>query len=220
MRLRWPHYREVISRPGQALRELRWPQSVILIESELKTFRDFTMYQTTDKRYLASRAESGGGILMQVGIHHIDMLRYLLGDVAQVTWAQVGNVAHPGADIEDYCVAHLVMENGTHCMVEAGSVWPASDRQTRISISTTRCTIVLERDRITSIDALGEGEIPIPEDIPGTFQLQMQDFIDAIQSGRSCLVTGTEAARAFAVVKTIYQAGLSGGPVDVPKVND
>lgn len=187
---------------------------------ELKTFMGWNMYQTTDKTYLASRERSGGGVLAQNGIHHIDMLRYLLGDVKQVTWARVENLAHSGTDVEDYSVAHLLMENGAHCIAESSSIWPPTHRQTRITISTTRCTVVLERDRIVSIDALGEEQIPIPEDVPGVFMLQMQDFVDAIQSGRSCLVTGVEGARALAVVEAIYQAGLDGGPVDVRKVND
>ncbi len=187
---------------------------------ELKGFLPFDFYQTSDKAYLRDPESSGGGMLMQVGIHHVDMLRFQLGDVDAVTWARVENLAHPGARVEDFAVAHLTFASGVNGLVESASIWPQEQRrQTHLTIATEQFTIGIVRDRVVETNSQNGQGLPWPEYVPGTHQLQLQDFVDSVASGRPCGVTAGDGARSLAVVRAIYEAGATGTAVDLTGVN-
>lgn len=62
--------------------------------------------------WLLDGREAGGGVVISVAVHKIDLMRFLIGDVKRVT--AVTRMAHPGFvnDAEDYAVALLEFENG------------------------------------------------------------------------------------------------------------
>jgi predicted dehydrogenase len=62
--------------------------------------------------WLYDAGQSGGGIVLSVAVHRIDLLRYLVGDVARVTAAC--RSSHPDFPdgMEDYAVAMFEFENG------------------------------------------------------------------------------------------------------------
>ncbi|MDQ2831977.1 MAG: hypothetical protein M3Y74_23375, partial [Chloroflexota bacterium] len=66
---------------------------------------------------------------------------------------------------------------------------------------------------------------PTPEDLalPGAGEgtavghfLQIQDMVHAVRQGRAPVITGEDALPSLAVIRAIYEAERSGGPVDVP----
>jgi 1,5-anhydro-D-fructose reductase (1,5-anhydro-D-mannitol-forming) len=70
----------------------------------------------------AQRARNPGGPIMQLGIHHVDTLAYLLGPVARTT----GRFAHvhTDAEIDDVGVATLEFESGALGVVTGSYVSP------------------------------------------------------------------------------------------------
>jgi predicted dehydrogenase len=70
----------------------------------------------------AQRARNPGGPLMQLGIHHVDTLAYLLGPVARTTgrFARV----HTDAEIDDVGVATLEFESGALGVLTGSYVSP------------------------------------------------------------------------------------------------
>jgi predicted dehydrogenase len=107
----------------------------------------------------AQRARNPGGPIMQLGIHHVDTLAYLLGPVAQTT----GRFAHvhTSAEIDDVGVATLAFASGAVGVVtgsyvsphtfsirllgsggvldyraDLGAVWPAAERVDEVSTLT------------------------------------------------------------------------------------
>lgn len=62
--------------------------------------------------WLLNGAQAGGGILMSVAVHKIDLMRFLIGEVKRVTG--VTRMAHPAFrnGAEDYAAAILEFENG------------------------------------------------------------------------------------------------------------
>jgi predicted dehydrogenase len=107
----------------------------------------------------AQRARNPGGPIMQLGIHHVDTLAYLLGPVAHTTgrFARV----HTSAEIDDVGVATLEFESGALGTVtgsyvsphvfsirllgsegvldygaDLGAVWPAAERVDEVSTLT------------------------------------------------------------------------------------
>ena len=81
-------------------------------------------YRQQRVEWVTDRATSGGGPLLNLGIHFIDLCRVLLGGAAlTVTGAMMSNrPAH--LSIEDHAVV-LMQGGGASCMVETGYLYPA-----------------------------------------------------------------------------------------------
>ena len=74
--------------------------------------------------WVIDRATSGGGPLLNLGIHFVDLCRVLLGNAdLTVTGAMMSNRA-AGLTIEDHAIL-LMRGGGASCMVETGYLYPA-----------------------------------------------------------------------------------------------
>jgi predicted dehydrogenase len=81
-------------------------------------------YYQQNVEWVIDRATSGGGPLLNLGIHFVDLCRVLLGDAAlTVTGAMMSNRA-AGLTIEDHAIM-LMQGGGASCMVETGYLYPA-----------------------------------------------------------------------------------------------
>ena len=81
-------------------------------------------YHQQRVEWVIDRAISGGGPLLNLGIHHVDLCRVLLGGAAlAVTGAMISNRA-AGLTIEDHAIM-LMQGGGASCMVETGYLYPA-----------------------------------------------------------------------------------------------
>ncbi len=81
-------------------------------------------YHQQQVEWMLDRATSGGGPLLNLGVHHLDLCRVLLPDVKlHVVGAAMSNhTAH--LTIEDHA-AVLLRGGGTTCLVETGYLYPA-----------------------------------------------------------------------------------------------
>jgi predicted dehydrogenase len=81
-------------------------------------------YHQQNVQWVIDRAISGGGPLLNLGIHFVDLCRVLLNNAElKVTGAMMSNRA-AGLTIEDHAVM-LMQGGGASCMVESGYLYPA-----------------------------------------------------------------------------------------------
>ena len=81
-------------------------------------------YHQQKVEWVIDRAVSGGGPLLNLGIHFVDLCRVLLNNAElTVTGAMMGNRA-AGLTIEDHAIM-LMQGGGASCMVETGYLYPA-----------------------------------------------------------------------------------------------
>jgi predicted dehydrogenase len=74
--------------------------------------------------WMLDRAAAGGGALINLGVHFLDLCRVLLPDARlEVTGATMSN-ANAGLGIEDYAMVAL-RGGGATCVVETGYLYPA-----------------------------------------------------------------------------------------------
>ena len=94
-------------------------------------------------------ALDGGGALMNQGVHTVDLLLWLLGDVRRV-YARTLAALH-AIEVEDTAVAVLEFASGAVATLEATTAaWPGYDR--RVSITGTLGTVVIEQARVVKWD--------------------------------------------------------------------
>jgi len=81
-------------------------------------------YHQQKVEWVIDRSRSGGGPLLNLGIHHVDLCRVLLGNAElAVTGSMMSNRA-AGLTIEDHAIV-LMQGGGASCMVETGYLYPA-----------------------------------------------------------------------------------------------
>jgi predicted dehydrogenase len=169
----------------------------------------------------------GGGALMNQGIHTVDLLLWLIGDVAQV-YARAVTALHD-IEAEDTVVATLEFAGGAVGTLEATTAaFPGYDR--RVVITGSRGTVILEKDAVMSADFIEpvsnfrdcevnddnpSANSPVVSDIRGHSAV-IEDFIRAIDTGAKPLCDGLEGRRSLAVVRAIYESSRTRQPVAVP----
>lgn len=187
----------------------------ILASARLRWYRSQEYY--AGSRWRGTWAMDGGGAVMNQGVHSIDLLLWLLGDVSRV-YAMSRTALHD-IEVEDTAVACLEFTCGAIGTFEAAtSAYPGSPR--RLEITGTNGTVVVEQDRVISVDLrTAAPELPRREerntnpsttsplvsDIRG-HQRVIADFIAAIIGDRPPLCDGRDGRRSVALVEAIYRS--------------
>ena len=199
---------------------------VIMANGYVKWYRPPEYY--ANSRWRGRRALDGGGALMNQGVHTIDLLLWLMGDVERV-YAKTITALH-NIEVEDTVVATLEFAIGAIGTVEAGtSIYPGYKR--RVEISGTEGTLIMEHDRIVAADLRdpdpslvtpADGDTnasassPIVSDISGHRRL-IEDFLSAIDQDRAPICNGPEGRRSVQLIEGIYESSRTGLPVNLGK---
>ena len=174
----------------------------------------------------------GGGAFMNQAIHNVDLLNWLMGDVAEVC-GFTGTLAHERIEVEDTGVAVLRFKNGALGVMQATtSAWPGLLKKTEIH-GTTGSAIVEQddvllwkfdpeapedqqtRDRFAQ-KVGGGGGAADPKAISYQGHLrQLEDFINSIQTGKKPVVDGADGRKSVEIILAIYESAQSGRRVSL-----
>jgi UDP-N-acetyl-2-amino-2-deoxyglucuronate dehydrogenase len=195
-----------------------------LVTARVKWYRPPEYYSTSHWR--GTWALDGGGALMNQGIHTVDLLLWLMGDVTRV-YACAVTALHE-IEAEDTVVATLEFASGAVGTLEATTAaFPGYDR--RVEITGSEGTVILDRDKVISVDLIkpvsdflsseqkdnnASASSPVVSDIRGHGAV-IEDFVKAIGTGANPLCNGFEGRRSVAVVRAIYDSSQTGQPVTV-----
>jgi UDP-N-acetyl-2-amino-2-deoxyglucuronate dehydrogenase len=175
----------------------------------------------------------GGGALMNQAIHNVDLLYWLMGDVASIT-AHTATLAHARIEVEDTAVASLQFKTGALGMIEAAtSAYPGLLKRTEIHGD--RGSARVEQDDITLWDF--QEKVPSDNEIYAAMagqtgnkagasdprgithighRDQLADFLNAIDNGTNPLVDGKEGRKSVEIIRAIYRSARSGSKVTLP----
>ena len=190
---------------------------LLLVDAHVPWYRPPEYY--TKSRWHGLRAVDGGGALMNQGIHTVDFLLWMIGDVAKVQ-ARTATVLQE-MECEDTALAILEFENGAFGSLQVTTAeYPGYER--RVEITGAEGTVILEGDRIVAADlrhkrdglvspasaATRVGEratSAVVNDISG-HRAAIEDFIRAVREGGKLNCDGREGRRSLALVERIYEA--------------
>jgi UDP-N-acetyl-2-amino-2-deoxyglucuronate dehydrogenase len=167
----------------------------LFISGQVKWYRPPEYYAAS--RWRGTFAWDGGGALMNQGIHTVDVLLWLFGDVVRVT-GRTATRLH-AIEVEDTAAALLEFANGATGTIEATTAaFPGFPR--RLEVTGTKATIVHE-------------DPPRPAAVADAtpHRRVFEDFIDAIRANRPPACDGREGRRSVALIEAIYRSAHSGG---------
>jgi UDP-N-acetyl-2-amino-2-deoxyglucuronate dehydrogenase len=160
----------------------------------------------------------GGGVLMNQGIHQVDLLAWYMGDPVSVHAYAL--TLQRQIEVEDTLCASLRFASGALAAINA-TVAAAPGFPPRMEIYGTRGGVQIEGDTVmrwwtqdapseqdsipAQPSAAGAGADPRGISTAGHIAL-ITDFIHALQENRPPLVDGNEGRRSLALVISIYQA--------------
>jgi UDP-N-acetyl-2-amino-2-deoxyglucuronate dehydrogenase len=187
----------------------------LLVDARVKWYRAPEYY--SNSRWRGTFALDGGGALINQAIHTVDLLLWLLGDVARVE-ARTAAVLHK-IEAEDTAVATLEFASGAvGTLLATTAAYPGYPR--RLEITGTDGTVILEHDRIiaaglrnpppdfagiTTGDSNQSASSAAVTDISGHKSV-LEDFLHAIANNTQPICNGREGRRSLALVEAIYNS--------------
>ena len=156
-----------------------------------------------------------GGSIMNQGIHGVDALLYLLGDVDQVY--SVCRTLHHEIEAEDTTVAAVAFKSGALGVIQCTTaVQPGYPRL--MTIAGTKGSLQIQEEMLRSCDVEGCDELekqlsrsanngynqPMGIGIRGHV-LQINDFIDAIRTHTQPAVSLEDARRTIQLINRLYE---------------
>ncbi len=180
----------------------------------------------SQSRWRGTRELDGGGALINQGIHTIDLLLWLLGDVRRV-FSRSATALHK-IDAEDTMVATLEFASGALATYEATTAaYPGYPRQ--VELTGEGGTVVVQHDRILRADlrtprpelvgreagTTASASSPVVSDVRG-HRAALEDFLRAIRDGSEPRCSGREGLRSLVLVEAMYLSARTQAPVTVP----
>jgi predicted dehydrogenase len=189
--------------------------SPILADARVKWYRPPEYYSNSPWR--GTHALDGGAALINQGIHTVDLLLWLLGDVRRVQAAK--RTSLHTIEGEDTLAALLEFENGALGVLQtATSIFPGYPR--RIELTGSEGTAILEHDRLIevrlrrgesasafteSLDQNPSSSSPVVSDHRAHHAV-FENFIRAIETNSRPVCDGAEGLRSVALIESIYES--------------
>jgi predicted dehydrogenase len=189
---------------------------VVLIEARVKWHRPPEYYGNS--RWRGTFALDGGALMNQ-GVHTVDLILWLFGDVTRV---QAGlRTALHAIEVEDTAVAILELAGGPLCTLQATTAaYPGYPR--RLEITGSEGTVIVEDDCILAAHLRESRSYAVPSTAPHDegaashvvgdvrgHQAVFEDFIRAIEHNGTPACDGREGRRSVELIEAIYSAARS-----------
>ena len=199
-----------------------------LCDAQIKWYRDQAYYDSA--KWRGTMALDGGGALMNQSIHTIDLLLYLVGNVKRLS-ASMALLTHENIEVEDTAVAILEFENGARGTIQGStSCWSSTGHPAEVQICGSEGSVFLQDDGFKVWDFLKEKKqdtyvkenlmqssaVGLGANDPSAInfighQRNFEDVVQAIEEGRTPLVTGEEALRSVQLIDAIYRSAKNDG---------
>jgi UDP-N-acetyl-2-amino-2-deoxyglucuronate dehydrogenase len=196
---------------------------LVLGEASTKWYRTQAYYDSAAWR---GTLAMDGGSLMNQGIHYVDLLRWCMGPVAEVT-AVVATQAHQ-VEVEDTALALVRFCSGAvGTILSSTAAFPGFPQ--RLEVTGTDGTVIVEDGRIVRrafgaqagdgapgpSGALGAAADPAAIDV-ASHAAQIADLLAAVEEGRPPAVGGQAGRDALEIVCAVYESARTGRTVRLP----
>lgn len=166
--------------------------------------------------------ESDGGMMLNQGIHLIDLLQWYLGDVRTVYCELVNGVTDK--ETEDAAVGVLSFAGGAKGVIEANSVTLPNNLQNSLCLIAEKGTINIGGPSFNELERWHLEKNIIDEEAARALfadsneHIYMyENFIDAVGGkGKSALIDAAQGKRALEIIFAMYQSAKKAKPQSLP----
>lgn len=188
--------------------------------------------------WFGDKSRSGGGPLIDLGVHVIDLSRYIMGNPKPVTvfgatfdkigarshiqttsWQSETVVDKPIFTVEDLATAMIRFDNGAVLHVEAsfnlnikqgtGDIEFFGDKA---GLSLTPFELHTEcNNRLADIAVHGDNGFDFDRD----FKREIKNFVDAVEGKAKCLATAEDGVELMRILDAVYESAATGKSVDI-----
>ncbi len=164
-------------------------------------------YLLTADEWRAQPDQGGGGCLMDLGPHSVDLLRYIIGEVTDVT--AFCNTAIHNYQVEETGGILMQFQNGAQGFTD-------------LSFSVAQCDMVFElygtegsvsviNDDGWKIQTYFDGEKQIiSSEFEDLYQHQFEHFAECVATGTAPLASGNDGLRANVILDAAYRSAQTG----------
>jgi predicted dehydrogenase len=173
----------------------------------------FKWLPLTDDSWRVIPEQGGGGPLMDLGAHSIDLLTFLLGPIKRVSALCSNRVTK--WRVEDTASVLMQTEAGAHAIV--GNSFRARGGDIMLEINGTEATVLIstppgEKAVIRTTDSDGVRTEPVP--VENYYQLQVEHFADCIGEKGDLparpVAPAEDGLRNIAIIEAAYRSAESG----------
>ncbi|GAF67089.1 putative dehydrogenase [Bacillus sp. TS-2] len=161
-----------------------------------------------------------GGMLINQGIHIIDLILWFMGDASEV-YGKLMKV-NKNKETEDIALSMIDFKNGSKAIIEANTVTKPYNYGYAIKLFAENGTIVIEGNQLQQINrfVINNTDVPLIE-----MEHDQQEHVRMYQSiydvifnhkASSSLVNSTSAIASLELIFAIYQSALKGEKVNLP----
>ncbi len=195
---------------------------IVTVDLRVPWWRDQGYYDAPGR---GSFARDGGGVMISQAIHTLDLVLWLLGPMTGVQ-AMMRTTPLHRLEAEDWAGALFEMENGAvGTLMATTAAYPGAAES--ITLQGTRAAAHLAAGVLTithldgRVDTHGAAATTGGGADPMGFthawhQTVIEDFVDAVQSGRAPMATGRSALQSHAVIDAMETASRTGQTTRVP----
>jgi predicted dehydrogenase len=164
-------------------------------------------YRDLGSPWMLSKAETGGGALINLGIHGFDLCRYLTGEEPKVVAAVTSHSIHK-LEIEDYAHVTLRTPSGVIFLNEASYTFPGagSDQERKLSAEKAFLRATTTGGEGVQVSGPGRNEtIKAPEGYLSGWPRVVNECLDRIGRGEPPPATPRDCARAVSLIFDSYR---------------
>jgi predicted dehydrogenase len=164
-------------------------------------------YRDLGSAWMLSKADTGGGALINLGIHGFDLCRYLTGEEPEVVGAVTSHAVHR-LPIEDYAHVTLKTPSGVIYIVEASYTFPGSGSDQERKLSAERAFLRATTAGGEGVEIVGPGRNETsraPADYLAGWPRVVRECLDRLARGEPPPVTPRDCARAVELIFDAYR---------------
>jgi predicted dehydrogenase len=203
--------------------------------------REFTL---RERSWFTTREMSGGGPLIDLGVHVLDLTLWLMGNPRPVSvsgsaYSKFGHRLSPdpdSVDVEDLAAAIIKLEDGSTVVVEVS--WVSYVEKANLVYSQLFGTqggariersggendlrIFTSRDDVPFMETVPREALSVPGEPPymPAFTHEVAHFVDCIKSGKQPESTVTHGLDVLRVLDAIYRSAETGEEVHLGPATD
>jgi predicted dehydrogenase len=157
--------------------------------------------------WMLSKAEAGGGALLNLGFHGFDVCRYITGEEPRVVSAVTSHSIWK-REVEDYAFVTLRTPSGIVFLNEASYTFPTtgSDSERKIAAEKALVRATVTGDGVEIIGPGRNETLTAPAGYVGSWRGVVKDCLDRIGRGEPPPASARDCARAVSLTFDAYRA--------------